>query len=243
MGKDKLKRFAEVATFENVLEPTLEELQRDFKLKGRWRETFFQNKEAITLELGCGKGEYTVELGRMFDSNFIGVDIKGARIWRGAKTALEENLSNVAFVRTQIEFLSYVFAPDEVDEIWLTFPDPQMKKDRKRLTGSMFLKHYQSYLKPDGIIHLKTDSQFLFSYTKAIVAHNNMELLSCIEDVYQEEKENPLLQIKTFYESQFLAKGIPSKYISFKLPHRELEEPEVEIPHDEYRSFNRKKRS
>ncbi len=241
MGKGKLARFEENKRLSNVFEPMIDELQSGYELKGNWSREVFQNKNTITLELGCGKGEYTVGLARLYaDRNFLGVDIKGARLWRGAKTADEERLANVAFVRTHIGNLPSVFAKDEVSEIWLPCPDPQMKRARKRLTGSFFLNRYQNFLVTDGLIHLKTDSNFMYEYTKAIAEHNDLEILEATDDVYAAEEVKPELQIRTFYENQFLERGIPSKYICFRLPHKAIEEPDVEIPRDEYRSFGRR---
>ena len=176
MGKDKIRRFEENATFRCVVQPEFEEIfRKDYRLKGRWREDFFGNPNPIVLELGCGRGEYTVSLAERFsDRNFIGVDIKGARLWRGAKTATENAMPNVAFLRTRIEFIDSFFAPGEVDEIWITFPDPQLRKNRvkKRLTAPLFLERYARFLKPGGAIHLKTDSQHLHAYTKAVAEAN-----------------------------------------------------------------------
>ncbi|HPV56712.1 MAG TPA: tRNA (guanosine(46)-N7)-methyltransferase TrmB, partial [Tenuifilaceae bacterium] len=177
MAKNKLRRFAENETFENLFQPTMSDVMNgDFHLKGKWRSDYFKNSNPIVLELGCGKGEYSVGLAKMFpEKNFIGADIKGARLWRGAKTAVEEKMSNVAFIRTRIEHIASFFAPEEVDEIWVTFPDPQPreKKSKKRLTSSRFLNHYAKFLKPNGIVHLKTDSQALHAYTKAVIEYNN----------------------------------------------------------------------
>ncbi len=240
MGKGKLARFEENKRLENVFEPSIEELQIGYPLRGNWAEKFFKNNEELTLELGCGKGEYTVGLARLYKNhNFLGVDIKGARLWRGAKTGKEENLKNVGFVRTHIGNLPMVFGKNEVAQIWLPCPDPQMKRARKRLTGSFFLNRYQEFLKEDGLIHLKTDSNFMFQYTKAIVQHNHLNILECSDNIYANEPIKAELQIRTFYESQFLERGIPSKYICFELPHKKIEEPKIEIPKDEYRSFGR----
>ncbi len=240
MGKGKLARFEENKRLANVFEPTVEVLKGNYENKGAWSEKVFGNTHPITLELGCGKGEYTVGLSRLYPNrNFIGIDIKGARLWRGAKTADEEGLANVAFLRTHIGNLPDAFAPNEVSEIWLPCPDPQMKKVRKRLTGSFFLNRYQNFLVDGGLVHLKTDSNFMYQYTKAIAEHNNLEILEATDDIYAEAEVKPELQIRTFYESQFLSRGIPSKYLCFRLPHKLIEEPDVEIPKDEYRSFGR----
>lgn len=221
MGKNKLQRFAEMATYKHVIQPTLQEvLNKDYSLKGNWNSQFFGNNNPIVLELGCGKGEYTVGLSKRFpDKNFIGIDIKGARIWRGAKTAVEENLTNVGFLRTRIEHILSFFAPNEVSEIWITFPDPQEKRIRakKRLTSSRFLPMYQQFLKADGIIHLKTDNQILYDYTYRLCLHNEIDIIKSTSNLYETETDVNLLSIQTFYESQYLAKGVPIKYIQFTL--------------------------
>ncbi len=223
MGKNKLQRFAENETFSNLVQPAFEDVFNcDYKLKGNWHFDFFKNTNPIVLELGCGKGEYTVSLARMNpDKNFIGVDIKGARLWRGAKTATEENLVNVGFIRTRIEHIKSFFTPGEVDEIWVTFPDPQLRpsKASKRLTSSRFLNFYAQFLKPGGLIHLKTDSQLLHSYTKALVEQNNLTMQICTSNLYAEVKDDPILGIKTFYEQQFLEQGLPITYLRFELSH------------------------
>lgn len=240
MGKGKLARFAENKKLGNVFEPSIVDLQTGYEYRTRWNEMVFSQKGKIVLELGCGKGEYTVGLSRIHsDNNYIGVDIKGARLWRGAKTAVEEGLNNVAFVRTHIGNLPLVFGKDEVEELWFPFPDPQMKRERKRLTGSFLLNRYQEFLTDGGLIHLKTDSNFMYQYTKALILHNGLPLLVADENIYITNSLKPELEIKTFYEQQFLSRGIPSKYICFQLPHKHIEEPEVEIPKDEYRSFGR----
>lgn len=219
MGKNKLMRFAENETFANLFQPSFEEVfKKDYELKGKWRTNFFGNKNPIVLELGCGKGEYTVGLARLFpNKNFIGVDIKGARMWRGAKTALEEKLGNVAFVRTRIEHITSFFAQGEVDEIWVTFPDPQPRfiKAKKRLTSSRFLNQYAQILKPNGIVHLKTDSQMLHQYTKELVIRNELPMQVCTNNLYAEVKDDPILGIQTFYEQLFMSKGFPITYIKF----------------------------
>ncbi|HEX2934651.1 MAG TPA: tRNA (guanosine(46)-N7)-methyltransferase TrmB [Bacteroidales bacterium] len=221
MGKNKLQRFAEMATYKHVIQPTLQEvLNKDYSLKGNWNSQFFGNNNPIVLELGCGKGEYTVGLSKRFpDKNFIGIDIKGARIWRGAKTAVEENLTNVGFLRTRIEHILSFFAPNEISEIWITFPDPQEKRIRakKRLTSSRFLPMYQQFLKTDGIIHLKTDNQILYDYTYRLCLHNEIDIIKSTSNLYETETDVNLLSIQTFYESQYLAKGVPIKYIQFTL--------------------------
>jgi len=241
VGKNKLAKFGEMEHFENVIQLTYKKLQQeDFYLKGKWATDFFKNENPIILELGCGKGEYTVELAeKNQDKNFIGVDIKGARMYVGAKQALEKGLKNVAFLRTNIEIINQFFGVEEIAEIWLTFPDPQMKKTRKRLTSTLFLNLYKHFLKKAGIVHLKTDSNFQFTYTSALVHLNEFEIVSETNDLYNSEIQTETLQIKTFYEKQWLSRGITIKYIAFKLNENEFSEPDIEIEHDEYRSFGR----
>ncbi|MDR0659847.1 MAG: tRNA (guanosine(46)-N7)-methyltransferase TrmB [Prevotellaceae bacterium] len=221
MGKDKYKRFLENQTFTLLHQPAFEEVfNKDFHLKGHWHSRFFNNANPIVLELGCGKGEYTVAMARMFpDKNFIGIDIKGARMWRGAKTATEEQLPNVAFVRTRIEFIRSIFGENEISEIWITFPDPQMKSNRrkKRLTAAGFLNNYRTFLQPNGIVHLKTDSQFLHEFTKRIIAENKFIRLECCNDIYGTSYANELLSIKTAYEKEFLSQGLPITYLKFNI--------------------------
>jgi tRNA (guanine-N7-)-methyltransferase len=241
VGKNKLAKFSEMERFENVIQAPYKILQyEDFYLKGKWASGFFKNDKPIILELGCGKGEYTVELAEKIPHfNYIGVDIKGARMYVGAKLALEKNLKNVAFLRTNIEAIDRFFWAEEVAEIWLTFPDPQMKKTRKRLTSTFFLNLYRRFLKTDGIIHLKTDSNFQFTYTSTLVHLNEFEILTETDNLYESEILNETLQIKTFYEKQWLSRGITIKYIAFKLNENEFAEPEIDIEKDEYRSFGR----
>lgn len=241
MGKGKLQKFEEMERFEHVVQAPYNKIeQSDFHLKGNWAKTFFLNNNPVILELGCGKGEYTVELAeRNPDMNFIGVDIKGARLHNGAKKALEKGLKNVAFLRTNIEIIDHFFGEEEVSEIWLTFPDPQMKKTRKRLTSTIFLKKYKLFLKNDGIIHLKTDSNFQFTYSSALVKLNQLEILAETENLYESDILTETLQIKTFYEKQWLSRGITIKYIAFKLNESDFMEPDIEIEKDEYRSFGR----
>jgi len=239
VGKNKLKKFAELATFNNVIEADFDDIfRKDFFRKGNWNRDFFKNNNPIVLELGCGKGEYTVGLGRMFpNKNFIGIDIKGARMHKGAKMAHEAGMNNAAFLRTRIEFITSFFGPNEVDEIWLTFPDPQMKKATKRLTSTWFMKMYASFLKPGGIIHLKTDSNFLYTYTREMVRINNMEVITDQNDLYHSDYVDEILALKTHYESQWLAKNIAIKYLKFKLDNgSNLTEPDIEIEFDEYHS-------
>lgn len=233
MGKRKLKQWAEMETFHHVFQPDLGEIyQNIFHLKGKWKEEFFKNHNPITLELGCGKGEYTISLSRRFpDRNFIGIDIKGARIWKGAKTALTENLKNVAFLRTHIELIESFFALNEIDEIWLTFPDPQIKKRRKkkRLTSARFLNTYQKIVSPKGRVHLKTDNKIMYDYTWNMIVHNNLSLVFSTEDVHAEPDADPVLSITTFYEQQFLEQNVPIKYLSFLLDtDKSIDEPEID---------------
>lgn len=231
MTKRKLERFEEMKNFPNVLQPSFEEVfQKDYFLKGKWHTEIFKNNNPIILELGCGKGEYTIELAKRFpQKNFIGIDIKGARMWRGAKTALECNLKNVIFLRTRIDFINSIFNSNEVDEIWLTFPDPQPKKVRKRLTSSRFLNMYQKFLKNPAIIHLKTDNDLLFQYTCDLVKFNDLKVIEVIDNIYEKDYNNELLYIQTFYEKQFLKENKKIHYISFLLDGKEIKElPEKE---------------
>lgn len=247
MGKNKLAKFAQMEGYPHVFQyPWARISQETFPLKGRWREDFFGNDNPIVLELGCGKGEYAVGLASRFaDKNFIGIDIKGARMWTGAKDSLERGLKNVAFLRTEIELLEHFFAPGEVDELWITFPDPQMKKVSKRLTGTSFIARYLRLLRPGGIIHLKSDSPFLYTYTKAMVELNGFEVLTDTSDLYAGEVVSDILDIKTYYEQQWLARGLTIKYLQFvpALPVGGLQEPDVEIEYDDYRSFGRNART
>lgn len=250
MGKGKLEKFAEMETFKNVFQYPFSVLENvPFDMKGHWCDDYFKNNHPIVLELGCGKGEYTVGLARLFpDVNFIGVDIKGARMWTGAKQALAEGLDNVAFLRTNIEMIDRFFAPDEVREIWLTFSDPQMKNARKRLSSTYFMNRYRHFLVDGGVVHLKTDSNFLFTYTSLMVEKNQLPLLQKTADLYHtaevDEATRRILSIQTYYESMWMERGLNIKYIKFRLPHEgQLEEPDVEIPLDDYRSYHRSKRS
>lgn len=250
MSKGKLAKFAEMETFKNVFQyPFSVAEQVPFEMKGHWREQYFHNDNPIVLELGCGKGEYTVELAKLYpDMNFIGVDIKGARMHKGAKQALEEHLENVAFLRTNIEIIDRFFAEDEVQEIWLTFSDPQMKNPRKRLTSTYFMERYRRFLVDGGTVHLKTDSNFLFTYTTYMVEKNQLPVLFRTEDLYHDERiddaTRKILSIQTYYESQWIERGLNIKYMKFQLPRTAvLEEPDVEIELDEYRSYKHTKRS
>lgn len=259
MSKGKLKKFAEMETFKNVFQYPYGVISEvPFEMRGHWREQCFHNDNPIVLELGCGKGEYTVGLARVYPNiNFIGVDIKGARIYTGAKQALEEGLDNVAFLRTSIEIIDRFFSEDEVQEIWLTFSDPQMKNVHKRLTSTFFMNRYRRFLIDGGIVHLKTDSNFLFTYTTYMVNMNQLPVLFRTEDLYgnelsegrvaenqMDEKTREILGIHTYYENQWIERGLNIKYMKFQLPRvGELVEPDVEIELDDYRSFKRTKRS
>ena len=215
----------------------------EFNLKGKWNKDFFQNDFPIILELGCGKGEYTIGLAELYpEKNIIGIDIKGARMWTGAKYSFEKQMKNVAFLRTNIEAVHYFFGENEVSEIWLPFPDPQMKKVRKRLTSTHFMKIYQQFVKPSGLIHLKTDSNFMFTYTCEMVKINHYPVRYITEDVYNSDNNDPALKIQTFYESQWIERGLKIKYLQFNLEKREtFFEPDIEIERDTYRSFGRNK--
>ncbi len=210
-------------------------------MRGRWNEAYFHNDHPIVLELGCGKGEYAVGLGKRFpDKNYIGVDIKGSRMWTGARQVEAEHLPNVAFLRTSIEIIDRMFAPGEVSEIWITFPDPQMKKVNKRLTGTRFLQNYRHILKDGGLVHLKTDSPFLYTYTHELVRLNALPIEVDTNDLYQSGLADDILEIKTYYEQQWLSRGLTIKYLQFHLPHEgDLTEPDIDIEPDGYRSYHR----
>ena len=243
MGKNKLKKFNDMATMDCVFQYPFGVLNESgFPMKGSWRRDYFHNDNPIVLELGCGKGEYTVGLAERFpDRNFIGIDIKGARMWTGACQVRERGMKNAAFLRTNIELLPYFFAPDEVDEIWITFPDPQMKKVTKRLTGTRFLGLYRQVMKNGGIINLKSDSPFLYTYTRLMTQLNGFEVITDTDDLYHDASVGgDILGIRTFYEQQWLDRGLTIKYIAWKLDRETpLQEPNVEIGHDTYRSFSR----
>lgn len=221
-SKNKLKRFKENETFVNVFQPTREELVADqFPLKGKWNSDFFKNDHPIVLELGCGKGEYSVGLAERFPhKNFIGIDIKGARFWRGAKTAVENGLHNVAFVRTQIELIEHCFAANEVSEIWITFPDPQIKykRTKHRMTNAAFLDNYKKILQPNGLMHLKTDSEFMHGYTLGLLHGAGHEVLYANHNIYKNEgAPDEVTGIQTFYESQYLEVNKAITYIQFRI--------------------------
>ena len=246
MSKNKLKKFAEMETFHNVFQCGAQEVETSavLAMAGHWRENYFKNDNPIVLELGCGRGEYTVGLAkRNPDKNYIGIDIKGARMWAGAKQAEIEGISNVAFLRTNIEMLCRFFATDEVDEIWITFPDPQMKKVTKRLTSTYFMERYRQVLRPDGVIHLKTDSPFLYTYTEAMVLENNYPIVVNTSNLYEADASPKIEEAKclqTHYEKQWLDRGLTIKYITWKLPQIiSFIEPDIEIEKDDYRSYGR----
>lgn len=237
MGKDKLRKFRENETFGCLIQPATDEvLNTDHPFKGHWGEKMFGNDNPIVVELGCGKGEYTIDLAlRNPSCNYIGVDIKGARLWKGAKYAEEHKLPNVAFLRTRIEFIESLFAADEISEIWITFADPQIGREKKRLTSPLFLNRYRNFLKEGGIVHLKTDSRYLHEYSRAAAEQNGLRILACATDIYGKDREalygspmmsvcgkdavEALFEVQTFYESQYLAKGIDITYLSFVIDH------------------------
>lgn len=246
MGKGKLAKFADLAGYPHVFEYPYSVVDNvPFEMKGKWGESFFKNDHPIVLELGCGRGEYTVGLGKLFpEKNFIGVDIKGARMWTGATESLREGMKNVAFLRTNIEIIDRFFGENEVSEIWLTFSDPQMKKPTKRLTSTYFLERYRCFMKDGGLVHLKTDSNFLYTYTRLLIEENHLPVQVQTDDLYHSGQADEILSIQTYYEQQWLDRGLNIKYIKFTLPREgKLVEPDVEIEMDDYRSYNRSKRS
>ena len=234
MGKKKLERFKELESLERVFQPPMEEIfGKDYRLKGRWKEEVFGNAFPLVLELGCGKGEYTVGLARQNpEMNFMGLDIKGARMWTGARLAKDEGLKNVAFLRTRIDFISSFFDRDEVEEIWITFPDPQEKRRRlkKRLPGALFLNKYRLFLKDGGLLHLKTDNRELYLDTLELVQYNKLPVLRYSDDIYQEGWDDEIVSIQTYYEKRFLSEGSKINYLCFKLPkNQEINE----LPYDQ----------
>jgi len=242
MGKNKLAKFANMQEYPHVFQYPYAVLQdKGFDRKGKWNELFFRNNNPIVLELGCGKGEYTVGLAKLFpNKNFIGIDIKGARMWTGAKQSLEAGMTNVAFLRTHIELITYFFAQGEIAEIWITFPDPQMNKVNKRMTSTRFMKLYREILSENGIIHLKTDSNFMYTYTCKMVKENDLPILFNTDDLYHSGLADDILKIQTYYEQQWLSRGLNIKYIKFEYSDRDnWIEPDVEIEKDSYRSFGR----
>jgi tRNA (guanine-N7-)-methyltransferase len=247
MGKNKLKKFAEMETFHNVFQCGAREMLKENPvavMRGKWHEEYFHNSNPIVLELGCGRGEYTVGLAARYpNKNYIGIDIKGARMWAGAKQAELAGMQNVAFLRTNIELLTHFFAPNEVAEIWITFPDPQMKKATKRLTSTYFMQRYAQLLQPNGLIHLKTDSPFLYTYTQAMVQENNYPLLVDTNDLYAAVPTADIDEarsLQTHYEHQWLDRGLTIKYLRWELSHCDhLIEPDIDIEKDTYRSYGR----
>ncbi len=218
MGQNKLAKFAENKTFDNMFELPFGKVQEGMPLRGKWHQEFFKNNNPIVLELGCGKGEYTVGLGTQYPAkNFIGMDIKGARMWRGCKTSNDTKMSNIAFIRTHIQFIERCFAPNEVSEIWITFPDPQLQKVNKRLTSPRFLSYYRKILVPNSIIHLKTDSAELYEYTMEMIQQEGHHLIFNSDDLYQSGCKQDVMSIQTFYEKMWLDMGKKITYIQFQL--------------------------
>ena len=247
MSKNKQKKFQEMNSFARVFQCAFRDIQNGSDvtlLAGHWDEQVFRNGLPLTLELGCGHGDYTVGLARQDSArNFIGVDIKGARMWAGAKQAEQEGLPNVAFLRTQIEMLPHFFAQGEVDEIWITFPDPQMKKATKRLTSTFFMRRYQEVMRAGGLFHLKTDSPFLYTYTRAMLHENGYAVVADTDNLYA-ASDSPVLEkaklLQTHYENQWLDRGMTIKYLCWQLqPKEDLREPDIEIEKDTYRSYGR----
>lgn len=242
MGKNKLRKFAEMETFGCVVQCPARELEeRDFRLRGKWGSDFFHADRPLTLELGCGKGEYTVQLARRHPGrNYIGVDIKGARIWKGASEVERDGIPNAGFLRTQIEMIDRFFAPGEVSEIWITFPDPQLKKENKRLTSPRFLRTYRNIMGAQGVINLKTDSPFLYEYTRRLAALNGLEVLEDTDDLYGKGGDDEATAIKTHYETQWLARGKTIKLLRFRLGSGTLDSPDVsDLERDDYRALPR----
>ncbi len=222
MAKKKLKRFRENLSFDHLFQISFDDLRSGFPLKGKWQDDFFRNDHPIILELGCGKGDYAIYLAKKYpEMNYIGLDIKGARLWRGCKTVQEEGLKNVAFIRSKIELIDDLFDANEIDGIWLTFPDPQLRQSRakKRLTSPHFLKKYTQIMKDGGIIHLKTDNQELYEFTLSLVKSHNYPLISAEDDIYGSQIQGDMTAVQTFYESMFLAKETKIKYLEFSLKH------------------------
>ena len=220
MAKNKLQKFDQMQKYPHVQQPTLEVLRQGYAMKGKWKKDFFNNDNPLVLELGCGKGEYSVGLAEKYpEKNFLGIDIKGARIWQGATDSLHKEMKNVGFLRIRIDWIEACFSKNEVDEIWITFPDPQLKKRRvtKRLTHPNFLNRYKNILKKDGLIHLKTDSQFLHGFTLGVIAGENHFLEDATEDLYNAELQREHMEIKTHYEQIYLNKGLPITYLRFRL--------------------------
>ncbi|MCX6326121.1 MAG: tRNA (guanosine(46)-N7)-methyltransferase TrmB [Bacteroidia bacterium] len=221
MGKNKLARWTEFGSFDNVIQPEIGDVfAKDHPVKGRWNKEIFKNENPVILELGCGKGEYTIGLASRFPgNNYIGIDIKGARMWRGAKTANEQKLPNVAFLRMRIEFINSFFSTDEIDEIWITFPDPHPggRNSSKRLISPRFLNVYRLFLKNRGIVHLKTDNIELYNYSKKVVSDNSLDLIVSTNDLYSENISDDILSIRTHYEKIFLNEGLKINYLSFRL--------------------------
>ena len=244
MGKGKLAKFADMEANPLVVECPYWIFKKDgFPMRGHWNADFFRNDNPIVLELGCGRGEYTVGLASRFTNcNFIGVDIKGSRMWTGAQQALKADMKNVGFLRTSIELIDQMFGKDEVAEIWLTFSDPQMKKPTKRLTSTFFMERYRRFLVPNGLVHLKTDSNFMYTYTRLMADHNGLPIVQSTDDLYRSEllaDNSVAMQIQTYYEQMWLDRGLTIKYLCLQLPHDvPLAEPDVEIPVDDYRSYD-----
>jgi len=226
VGKNKLARWTELGAFDNVFQPKIGDVSaKDHPVKGKWNKEIFKNENCNILELGCGKGEYTIGLATRFPgNNYIGIDIKGARMWRGAKTANEQKLSNVAFLRTRIEFINSFFSTDEVDEIWITFPDPHqgVRNSNKRLTSPWFMNIYRRFLKNKGLVHLKTDNTELYNYTKSVAVINNLKIISATNDLYSENFSDDFLSIRTHYEKIFMNKGLKINYLSFRLDKKKI---------------------